>query len=107
MRIIDIARRMIELSGHTVMENGGGDIEISIIGLRPGEKLYEELLIDDDSLRATPHGKILCAEEALLSQAEVMSIIKAIKNALKQSDSAALRAVIKNNVDGYHRPLQD
>jgi FlaA1/EpsC-like NDP-sugar epimerase len=64
--IVDIARRMIELSGRRVLENGEGDIEIKITGLRPGEKLYEELLIDDESLRGTPHSKILRAEEASL-----------------------------------------
>jgi FlaA1/EpsC-like NDP-sugar epimerase len=95
MRILDIARRMIELSGRTVMENGVGDIGIKITGLRPGEKLYEELLIDDDSLRTTPHGKILRAQEGLLSQVEVMSILRDIKKALEQNDSMALRALIE------------
>ncbi|MDB9708109.1 polysaccharide biosynthesis protein, partial [Planktotalea frisia] len=66
MKILDIARRMIALSGCKVLENGEGDIEIKITGLRPGEKLYEELLIDDASLCGTPHSKILRAEEAML-----------------------------------------
>ncbi len=71
MKIFDIARRMIELSGRSLMEAGEGDVEIKITGLRPGEKLYEELLIDNDSLRATPHQRIMRAEEAGFSQIEV------------------------------------
>lgn len=102
MKIIDIARRMIELSGCMVMEGGEGDIEIKITGLRPGEKLYEELLIDDDSLVATPHGKILRAEEAMLSQIEVAAMLRELSRALEAGDASALRAVIEARVEGYH-----
>ena len=102
MKILDIARRMIELSGRKVRENGRGDIEIKITGLRPGEKLYEELLIDDDSLGETPHEKILRAEEAMLSQIEIIAIIRELGNALECGDAAALRALVEKRVDGYH-----
>ena len=103
MKIIDIARRMIELSGRSVVEDGIGDIEIAITGLRPGEKLYEELLIDDASLRSTPHSKILRAEEALLSQIEIASMLREVNKALKSCDAAALRTLIESRVDGYHQ----
>lgn len=103
MKILDIARRMIQLSGRSVMENGTGDIEIAITGLRPGEKLYEELLIDDDSLRGTPHSKILRAEEAMLSQIEVAAMLRELNKALESSDAAALRKLIEARVDGYHK----
>lgn len=104
MKIIDIARRMIELSGRTVQdENGVGDIEIRVVGLRPGEKLYEELLIDENSMRATPHAKILRAEEVMLSQIEVASMLRDLDTALELSDTAALRALVKAHVDGYHQ----
>lgn len=103
MKIIDIARRMIALSGRRVLEEGVGDIAIEITGLRPGEKLYEELLIDDDSLRTTPHEKILCAEEAMLSQIEVAAMLRELDRALEAGDAAALRAMIEARVDGYHR----
>ena len=102
-KIIDIARRMIELSGRLVMENGEGDIEIEITGLRPGEKLYEELLIDDDSLRATPHGKILRAQEVRLSQIEVAAMLRTLNKALNAGDAAALRGLIEARVEGYHK----
>lgn len=101
--IIDIARRMIELSGRRVLENEEGDIEIKITGLRPGEKLYEELLIDDESLRGTPHSKILRAEEASLSQIEVAAILRELNKALDSGDVGALRGMIQDRVDGYHQ----
>lgn len=103
MKIIDIARRMIELSGRTILEDGTGDIAIEITGLRPGEKLYEELLIDDDSLRSTPHDKILRAEEAMLSQIEVAAMLRELDRALDAGDARALRKLIEARVDGYHR----
>ena len=103
MKILDIARRMIELSGRSVVEDGIGDIEIAITGLRPGEKLYEELLIDDASLRSTPHSKILRAEEAMLSQIEIASMLREVNKALKSCDAAALRTLIESRVDGYHQ----
>jgi FlaA1/EpsC-like NDP-sugar epimerase len=64
VKIIDLARRMIELSGLTVRDelNPDGDIEIQITGLRHGEKLYEELLIGEDS-ETTPHPRIMKAHE--------------------------------------------
>ena len=105
MKIIDIARRMITLSGHRERKPGSldGDIEIKITGLRPGEKLYEELLIDSDTLGATPHNKILRAQEAALSQIEVAAMMKELRAALDNSDAAALRRLVAERVDGYHR----
>lgn len=103
MKIIDIARRMIELSGRSVMENGKGDIEVKIIGLRPGEKLYEELLIDNDSLRTTPHEKILRAQEAMLSEIEIVGMQREIHKALDASDAGRLHRLIEAKVEGYHQ----
>lgn len=106
MKIIDIARRMIKLSGRTIkdVENPDGDLEIVFTGLRPGEKLYEELLIDDESLQSTPHNKILRAEESTLSQIEVAGMLRELQTSLQQADRAALRRLVKAGVDGYHRP---
>ena len=108
-KIINIARRMINLSGRSVKdpETGEGDIEIKVVGLRPGEKLYEELLIDDDSLVATPHPKIMRAQENMLSQAEVTAMLKEISAAIELDDSNQLREVIQARVEGYHQPAQD
>jgi FlaA1/EpsC-like NDP-sugar epimerase len=103
-KIIDIAHRMITLSGRKVknLETGEGDIEIKVTGLRPGEKLYEELLIDGESLLPTPHAKILRANEAMLSQIEVASMLREIHVAITESDRARLRRLIFTRVEGYH-----
>lgn len=103
-KIIDIARRMIELSGRNVRDplTGQGDIDIKITGLRPGEKLYEELLIDDDSLIPTPHEKILRAEEMKLSQIEVASMLRELQSCLDKTDTQRLRDLIALRVEGYH-----
>ena len=103
-KIIDIARRMIELSGRQVKDaaTGQGDIAIEITGLRPGEKLYEELLIDNDSLRPTPHPKILRAEESMLSQIEIAAMLRELQSALSEADSDRLRRLIAARVEGYH-----
>lgn len=103
VKIADIARRMIELSGRKVseVENDGG-IEIVFTGLRPGEKLYEELLIDDDSLRATPHDKILRAEEEFLSEIEVQAMLKKLRTALESGEGEGVRTAVRDYVKGYH-----
>lgn len=103
-KIVDIARRMIELSGRSVRdpETGRGDIAIEITGLRPGEKLYEELLIDDASLRPTPHPKILRAEESMLSQIEIAAMLRELQTALTDADAERLRRLIAARVEGYH-----
>lgn len=104
-KIIDIARQMIALSGLTVRDpnTGEGDIEIRVTGLRPGEKLYEELLIDNDSLRHTPHPKILRAEESQLSQFEVVGMLREVRAAIQSGSSDALRRVVVDRVQGYRR----
>ncbi|MBB5514562.1 FlaA1/EpsC-like NDP-sugar epimerase [Rubricella aquisinus] len=103
-RIIDIAHQMIALSGLSVKDpvSGQGDIEVRVTGLRPGEKLYEELLIDDESLRPTPHPKILRAEEAMLSQIEIVAMIRDLQGAITEADTARLRRLIEARVEGYH-----
>ena len=106
-KIIDIAKQMITLSGRTVKdrETGVGDISIEITGLRPGEKLYEELLIDKASLVTTPHPKILRAEEQKLSQLEVAGMIRELQASIATGDSTRLRLLIEARVDGYHQQV--
>ncbi|HGG05655.1 MAG TPA: polysaccharide biosynthesis protein, partial [Aliiroseovarius sp.] len=109
LKIIDVARQMIELSGRTVKDplTGVGDIAIIVTGLRPGEKLYEELLLDDDSLRPTPHAKILRAEEAMLSQIEVASMLRELNRALSENDPDRLFRLIQERVEGFHRQAME
>ena len=103
-RIMDIAEQLIQLSGRTVKDpvTGEGDIEIRVTGLRPGEKLYEELLIDNDNLCKTPHPKILRAEENRLSEIEIAGILREIQTAVETSNTEKLRTVVSERVDGYH-----
>jgi FlaA1/EpsC-like NDP-sugar epimerase len=108
MKIMDVARRMIELSGARVKEEGEHTgIGISIIGLRPGEKLYEELLIDGDRLCVTPHEKILRAVEVGLSEIEMAGMLSKLNKAIDEYDSGAVRDVVRQYVNGYHQPVTD
>lgn len=106
-KIINIAKQMITLSGRTVKdpETGIGDIAIEITGLRPGEKLYEELLIDQANLITTPHPKILRAEEQKLSQLEVAGMIRELQASIAAGDPKRLRLLIETRVDGYHQQV--
>lgn len=101
VKIMDVARRIIKLSGRTVRENGVGDISIEMIGMRPGEKLHEELLIDDDSLCVTPHEKILRAEEVMLSEIEIVATLRDLRDVLEQGNVVQLRLLLQKRVDGY------
>ena len=103
VKIINLARRMIELSGLSVMDskNLDGDIEIKITGLRPGEKLYEELLISNNP-EPTIHAKIMKANEQYLSWEELEPKIKALEIALNINDVKVIRLMMKELVTGYN-----
>ena len=107
-KMMDIAHKMIALSGRTVKDpkTGIGDIAVEITGLRPGEKLYEELLIDGDSLVVTPHKKILRAEEAMLSQLEVAGMLRELAACIDAGDTLRLRKLVALRVDGYHQAVE-
>lgn len=102
--IIRLARQVIESAGYTVRDadNPDGDIEIELIGLRPGEKIEEELTLSGD-LIGTRHPKIFCAREAFLSEIEVAAVLRGLREALAASDEDAARALIRRWVDGYHQ----
>jgi FlaA1/EpsC-like NDP-sugar epimerase len=105
MKILDIARRMIRMSGASVREGREGQgIAIKISGLRPGEKLYEELLIDSASLVATPHEKILVAQERSLSQIEVAGMLRELRSAVEDDDAGRVRRTVAAFVKGYQPP---
>jgi FlaA1/EpsC-like NDP-sugar epimerase len=101
--IIDLARQMIAAAGYTVRDEAHpqGDIDIVLTGLRPGEKLHEELLIGEGQI-TTPHPKILQAREDHLSQIEVAAALKALRAAIVDGDVAVLRAVIARWVEVDH-----
>lgn len=104
MRILDIARRMIELSGNTVRENGSNSgIEIKVVGLRPAEKMSEELFIDMANLVPTPHAKIRLAHENMLSQIEVSRMLKELSAAIEQADPQKVRQTIAARLSEYQQ----
>jgi FlaA1/EpsC-like NDP-sugar epimerase len=99
VRIVDLARRMVELSGLTVRDgqNSDGDIEISVTGLRDGEKLYEELLIGDNPER-TSHPRIMKANEDYLEWSDMERLLARLKSAMDSGDSEMLRTIVANVV---------
>ncbi len=102
VKIMDLARRMIELSGLTVKDeqNPGGDIEIEITGLRPGEKLYEELLIGDNP-KPTSHSRIMKAHEEFIPWAELEGQLRSLEMALNVNDVGVIRLMMEKLVAGY------
>jgi FlaA1/EpsC-like NDP-sugar epimerase len=102
IKIKDLARRMIELSGLIVRDeqNPDGDIEIEITGLRPGEKLYEELLIGDNA-KSTLHPRIMRAEEDFIPWDEFMHKLKSLEIALNLNDVGVIRLMLQKLVAGY------
>ena len=102
VRIDDLARKMIHLSGLEVKDEShpDGDIEIKYTGLRPGEKLYEELLIGDN-VSETDNPLIMRAEEELLTWDELSPILDELQNAIVKCDQAKLRELLIKIVPGF------
>jgi FlaA1/EpsC-like NDP-sugar epimerase len=100
--ILDLARRMIHLSGFTVRDesNPDGDIEIQFTGLRPGEKLYEELLIGDNVI-GTAHPKIMRAEELVIDWEQLEQVLSCLSSANENDDCASARDILLTTIDGY------
>jgi FlaA1/EpsC-like NDP-sugar epimerase len=102
VRIIDLARRMVELSGLSVRSAATpeGDIAIEITGLRPGEKLYEELLIGDNPLPTT-HARIMKAHEECMPLPALEDALAAMEVALNAGDLAQVRHALSTLVAGF------
>ena len=102
VKIVDLARRMIHLAGLTVKDenNPEGDIAIEFPGLRPGEKLYEELLIGEDVL-ATEHPKIMRANEKSFSANVIHELFERSLRGISKQDSEVLIALLSEVVDGF------
>lgn len=102
VKILDLATRMIELSGLTLKDetNPNGDIEIDISGLRPGEKLYEELLIGDDP-QTTSHPRIMKAHEQFLPWPELEHKLNTFEIALNVNDVSVIRLMLQQLVCDY------
>lgn len=102
VRILDLAKKMIHLSGVTVkdQDNPNGDISIEFTGLRPGEKLYEELLIGSDA-QPTDHPMIMRANEEFLPWSELQPMIDELLAHVEDDDYAAVRKLLRDTVQGY------
>ena len=101
IKIDQLARTMIQLMGRTVRDvDGNGDIAIEYVGLRPGEKLYEELLIDG-AADATAHPKIFTARESMLDWKVIELELQNLSKACNELDVATIREVLKRCVAGY------
>jgi FlaA1/EpsC-like NDP-sugar epimerase len=106
IKITDLAYKMIHLSGLTPIDNKNpdGDIRIDFTGLRPGEKLFEELLIGNDVVQSE-HPRIMQARESKLSFEEVIFCIEKIKSAREKQDEIIVKELLLKYVDGYTSEL--
>ena len=104
VNILDMAKKMIHLSGLEIIDekDGSGDIKIEITGLRPGEKLYEELLIGEDS-QVTEHPRIMKAHEEKLSLEIVVAAISEFQNVCKEQDNEKVISLLHKYVKGFKR----
>jgi FlaA1/EpsC-like NDP-sugar epimerase len=102
VKIIDLARRVVELSGLTLRDamHPDGDIELTVTGLRPGEKLYEELLIGDNA-EPTEHPCILKAHEQHLDWLQLEQKLNALSLAMSGNDILSIRTILQQTVNGY------
>jgi FlaA1/EpsC-like NDP-sugar epimerase len=102
VKIIDLAHRMIELSGFRVKDEKSqeGDIAIEVVGLRPGEKLYEELLIGNNP-QTTQHPRIMKANEKFLSWSELQPMITPLRIAAVNGDVLMIRSMLQQLVPEY------
>ena len=102
VKIFDLAKRMVELSGLTLQDeqNPDGDIAIEVTGLRPGEKLFEELLIGDNP-KPTIHTCIMKANEEFIAWEELEGKLNALEVALSVNDVGVIRLMMKQLVSGY------
>ena len=102
VKIMELAQHMVELSGLRVRDTAApdGDIEITITGLRPGEKLYEELLIGDNPM-PTAHPRIMKAQEEFLPWDALRLQLEALRKAADTGDVEGIKAVLSACVHGY------
>jgi FlaA1/EpsC-like NDP-sugar epimerase len=102
VKIDDLARTMVRLSGLEVRDdnNPEGDIAIEYIGLRRGEKLYEELLIGENTT-GTSHPRIFKNSEPVLAYAELVAALERLDDAIQRQDEADLQEMLRATVEGY------
>ena len=96
MKIVDLAKKMIRLAGLKLFDpvSGEGDIAIQYTGLRPGEKLYEELLINNSNAISTSHPKILAAREPNPTSKEFAQLLRRLDDHLNQAETEQARQLL-------------
>ncbi len=102
VKIYNLAEDLIRLSGYEPHE----EIEIKITGLRPGEKLYEELLMQEEGMKETPHQKIFIGKPMFADFKVLMNMLDNLKSVIKENDDHLLRTQIKSMVPSY-RPNEE
>jgi len=102
VKIIELAKRMINLAGLTIKDkdNPDGDIEIEFSGLRPGEKLYEELLIGDN-VSGTQHKRIMKANEVHIKWEELQEHLSTLQETMMTDDADIIKSKLASFIDGY------
>ena len=102
VKIDDLARTMIRLSGLEVRDDNhpDGDIAIEYVGLRPGEKLYEELLIGENTT-GTSHPRIFKNSEPIVPYDELAAVLERLEDAIHRMDEAEMQDVLRATVEGY------
>ena len=107
VKILDLARRMIEMSGFRVkdMDCPDGDIAIDVTGLRPGEKLFEELLMGDN-VQLTEHPRIIKAHEEFIEWKYLESYLDALRLTIERNDIEGMQLILQKIVKGY-RPHEE
>lgn len=107
VRIVDLARSMIKLSGLSEKTDScpHGDIEIKSVGLRPGEKLFEELLIGDGVI-PSGHPRIMCARERHIEPSLLEKMLESLRLACDADDHAGMLRQIKNLVPEFRPPQE-
>jgi len=107
VRIADLARTMIHLSGLSERTDAepDGDIDVEFVGLRPGEKLFEELLIGD-SVVPSGHPRIMCARERHIEPALLDKMLDSLRSACEANDPQTMLRQLRNLVPEY-RPAHE
>jgi len=102
VKIYDLAKQMIHLTGLTIKDekNPNGDIQINFTGLRPGEKLYEELLIGDNAT-GTQHPRIMRADEDSLPLDKIMEILEQLEDSIQKYEIESILITLSKYVAGY------
>lgn len=102
VKILDLAEKLIYLSGRNISEEGRSDgIQIQEVGLRPGEKLYEELLISGKELK-TPNNKIFKSIENFPSDKTLSFILNELKDCINENNILKIKEILKKHVEGFN-----